>query len=197
MTQRAIEGDFVYFVTFNVHNRRWFFVTPERADVLGRAIQTSCKIKKFVLFGYCVLPNHVHMMVMPMAAMMGNAAASQRTRGRVRCEGVNKGQQLEMTMDDGSFLYTERRRPRRRSLPEPQTFTLSDLMHSIKSTFSHALGQGTFWQHRSNFRLVTSQEDFNNKINYIMYNYRKMALFENFGQAPWVYIDWRAIQQMQ
>lgn len=192
MTQRAIHGDYIYFVTFNVQDRRWYFVTPERAAVLGQAIQTSCEMKKLTLFGYCILPNHVHMMVMP-EIMMGNAATSQRTRGRVRCEGGNDGQQHEMTMDNDSYLYTQRRRPRRRSLHEPQTFTLSDLMHSIKSTFSHALGQGKFWQHRSNFRLVTSQEDFNNKINYITYNYRKMELPETYGKSPWTNIFWKTI----
>ncbi len=193
----------MYFVTFNVQDRRWFFVTPERANVLGQAIQTSCEMKGFVLFGYCILPNHVHVMVLPKdKTTMGNAATSQRTRGRVRCEGVDDGiaekkqsEQKETQEQDPVFLYTQRRRPRRRSLSEPQNFTLSDLMHSIKSTFSLWLDQGKFWQHRSNIRLVTNQEDFNNKINYIQYNYRKMDLPESYGKDPFVNIDWNNIHR--
>lgn len=190
MTQRAINGDFIYFVTFNVQDRRWYFVTPERAEMLGQAIQTSCAMKKFTLFGYCILPNHVHMMMKP---MLECPTTSQRTRGRVRCGQINNDCQHDMTYDGASFLYEQRRRPRRRLLSEPQTFTFSNLMHSIKSTFSHALGQGKFWQHRSNFRLITGQEDFNNKIRYLQYNYRKMELPETFGISPWVNIRWKTI----
>ena len=132
--------------------------------------------------------------------MMGNETTSQRTRGRVRCEEVDRamaqekqdGQQVPQETAT-NFLYTQRRRPRRRSLSEPQIFTLSELMHSIKSTFSHVLDQGKFWQHRSNFRLVTNQEDFYNKINYMQYNYRKMELAEKYGKSPWANIDWKSI----
>lgn len=214
MTQRAIHGDFVYFVTFNVDKRRWFFVTPQRADVLGRAIRTSCKMKRFVLSGYCILPNHVHMMVMP-ETMMGNVTTSQRTLERVRCK-------RNGIIPDDKYLFQQRRLSSRRC-GRAERYNLSQLMQSIKGSYSRTLPKGKFWQHRSNFRLVTSQEDFNNKINYIAYNYRKMYpvrascvdsvdwdfmrkiirhrsngmdLPESFGQAPWVYLNWRAIHHL-
>lgn len=63
MTQRAIDGDYTYFVTANVQDQRWFFTTQERAATLGQTIQTCCRLKNFELLAYCILPNHVHLLV--------------------------------------------------------------------------------------------------------------------------------------
>ncbi len=178
----------MYFVTFSVQNRRWFFVTPERAKVLGQAIQTSCEMKGFALFGYCVLPNHVHVMVRPRGeTVVGNAVTSPRTLERVRCEN-------EIIITDANYLFPQRRLSSRRCGRDKQ-YNLSNLMQSIKGSFSRTMPKGKFWQHRSNFRLVSDQEDFNNKINYIQYNYRKMDLPEYYGRHPWVWIDHAKIDQ--
>ncbi len=198
MSQRAIHGNFVYFVTFNVEHRRWFFVTPKKAEKLGQAIRTSCEMKKFVLFGFCVLPNHVHLLVKPQGeTMMGNAVASQRILEKMRCEEY-------IDLPNHKYLFPQRRHlpscPRRargggssRRGGRYEAHNLSNLMQSIKGSFSRTLPKGKFWQHRSNVRLVTDQEDFNNKINYIQYNYRKMNLDEKYRKIPWAYIDWKSI----
>lgn len=67
-------------------------------------------------------------------------------------------------------------------------------MHSIKSTYSHALDQGKFWQHRSNFQIVETEKRLANVIEYIRYNYRKMNLPETYGQPPFVFVDERTVQ---
>lgn len=38
MTQRAKDGDYIYFVSANVQDRQWFFTTIETAETLGQAI---------------------------------------------------------------------------------------------------------------------------------------------------------------
>lgn len=63
MTQRAIDGDFVYFVTTNTIHRRHFFVTAKQATLLGRIIKNACRLKHFDLLGYAILPDHVHILV--------------------------------------------------------------------------------------------------------------------------------------
>ena len=182
MTQRAIDGDFVYFVTVNVKNRRWYFVLPERAEKLGQAIQTCCRIKQFELLAYCILPNHVHLLVRKLRL---DEAPAHRTLGSVRCEKV---------ATEKCFLYPHRRLPSRRSIEKRPT--LSDLMHSIKSTFSQTLRQGSFWQHRSNFRIIESDEYLRNGVEYIRYNYRKMALPERYSQPPFVFLDERKVAEL-
>lgn len=63
MTQRAIDGPFVYFVTTNTASRVRLLHTPERAQILGKIIQRSCKETRFDLYGYSILPDHVHLLV--------------------------------------------------------------------------------------------------------------------------------------
>jgi len=62
-------------------------------------------------------------------------------------------------------------------------------MRSIKGTFSRTLPKGTFWQHRSNFRIVETEKRLYNTINYIIHNYRKMELPEEYGKPPFVYLN--------
>ncbi len=82
----------------------------------------------------------------------------------------------------------------RRGEPDQQ-YTLSDLMKSVKGTFSRTQPKGKFWHHRSNFRIIESEEYFGNVIEYIQYNYRKMNLPERYGEAPFVFIDQNAIHR--
>lgn len=58
-----IHDNDILFITTNVKNRRWYFVFPKRAERLGQAIQTCCQIKGFELLAYCILPDHVHLLV--------------------------------------------------------------------------------------------------------------------------------------
>jgi len=180
MVQRVIDGDFIYFVTFNVHQQRWFFVDNKRAEVFGQVIQTCCQMKGFVLFAYCILPNHVHVLLKKQ-----DTEKSERTLGSMRFE-----KNIEVAPE--SYLFAHRRLPSRRSVNAPPT--LSDLMHSIKSTYSQHLRKGKFWHRRSFVRLVDNQEYFNHLINYIRLNYQKMSLGDHYGQPPFVFINWEEIQ---
>jgi len=215
MSQRAISGDYSYFVTFNVHHRRWFFVGPELAAALGQAIVTCCRIKHFDLLAYCILPNHVHLLVRKLPADEVGASSlpvitspfSQRTLERVRCT----------PRDVNAYLFSHRRlsspsvssspfealrpsgpngRPRgRRAVDRRERFTLSDLMKSIKGSYSRTLPKGKFWQHRSHFLIVEDESTLPTIINYIRYNYRKMNLPEWYGQASFVYVDAVAVRR--
>lgn len=63
MTQRAIDGPYIYFVTTNTAYRLWVFDNPQKALWLGRIIQHACTERQFVLLGYCILPDHLHLLV--------------------------------------------------------------------------------------------------------------------------------------
>lgn len=188
-------------MTANVQDRRWFFVTSERAETLGQTIRTCCVMKKFDLLAYCILPNHVHLLVrkLPADENLRSAPTAQRTLGSARCAEKTESFEAEPLPNANAFLFPRflfpyRRLPSRRSLKKRPT--LSDLMHSIKSTFSQHLHQGRFWQHRSNFRIVETEEYLSNVIEYIRYNYRKMDLSELYGQLPFMCIDESTIQRI-
>ena len=223
MTQRAIRGEYLYFVTANVQNRRWFFVTPERAEKLGQAIRTCSKLKQFDLLAYCILPNHVHLLVRKLSfeevkQRLGDITSSQRTLENMRCEELKnvvtdkhpspqRGSmspphhirdvlcgQKHGNIPADMFLFPHRRLSSRRYGLDEQ-HTLSDLMKSIKGTFSRTLPRGKFWQHRSFVRIVGAEGYLYNIVSYIQYNYRKMELNENYGRAPFVFVDWDVVQR--
>jgi len=63
MTQRAIDGSYIYFVTTNTTYRRWIFDPPGQAQKLGQMIRTVASERYFDLPAYCILPNHIHLLV--------------------------------------------------------------------------------------------------------------------------------------
>lgn len=63
MTQRAIDGFFLYFVTSNTTFRERLFDTSDKAAFFGNLLRQLCKQYDFVFFGYCILPDHVHFLV--------------------------------------------------------------------------------------------------------------------------------------
>lgn len=191
MTQRAIDGDYTYFVTANVQDRRWFFVMSEQAAVLGRTIQSCCKLKNFDLLAYCILPNHVHLLVRKTAPTNERA---QRVLEKTRC---GSGERVLYQNNVGRPIL-------RSSTPSPQSglasprvrYTLSQLMQSIKGTYSWETTDETIWHPRFNFRIVETEERFYNTVNYIIHNYTKMNLHERFGGSPFVFVDWMRIKEL-
>ncbi len=63
MTQRAIDGSYIYFVTTNTTFHRKFLLSPEKAALLSRIIRNGCRLKHFKLLGYAILPDHFHLLV--------------------------------------------------------------------------------------------------------------------------------------
>lgn len=200
MTQRAIDGNYIYFVTTNVHQGRWFFYTTEKAARLGQAIQACCRMKHFDLLAYCILLNHLHFLVRKLGIdeinNISSAFGAHRTLESARCGEDKKPLSSHLRQATNIFLFPHRRLSSRRPLQAGGRFTLGDLMKSIKGSFSRTLPKGKFWQHRSNFRIVGSEEYLENVIEYIRYNYRKMNLSESYGQAPFVFIDQSAIDRV-
>lgn len=168
----AINEQAILFITANVKNRRWYFVTAKRAESLGQVIQTCCELKGFKLLAYCILPNHVHMLV------------KRRTLESVR---------PEIADNPRPFLIPDRRLSSRRSKSQ---FSTSELLQSIKGTFSRSLPKGTFWQRRSYILHVESENYLDTLIDYIRFNYTKMNLPKRYGQAPFVCINERAIANL-
>lgn len=63
MTQRAIDGQFIYFVTTITADRVWLFETPEIAHRLYKDIHEACRTCGFTLFAFCIMPDHAHLLV--------------------------------------------------------------------------------------------------------------------------------------
>ncbi|MBI4090190.1 MAG: transposase [Candidatus Kerfeldbacteria bacterium] len=184
MTQRAIDGDYIYFVTANVDHGQWYFVSSEWAEKLGQAIRTSCLMKKFDLLVYCILPNHFHLLVRKLP---------NRALESARCERRN----VSIAGQEPLYLFPHRRLSSRR-IPnnDGQHYRLGDLMKSIKGSFSRILPKGKFWHRLFNFRIVENEEHLANVVEYMIHNYRKMNVPEWYGQPPFVFVDWERIKKL-
>lgn len=64
MTQRRIhQNNYPYFITTNTKKQIWFFENQKIVKIISDSIIRSCNINHYVLYAYCIMPNHVHILV--------------------------------------------------------------------------------------------------------------------------------------
>ena len=63
MTQRRIyQNNYPYFITTNTRKRIWFFDNQKIAKIISDSIINSCEMNHYILYAYCIMPNHVHIL---------------------------------------------------------------------------------------------------------------------------------------
>ena len=55
--------DHLHFVTFSCHRRRALLGTPRRRDLFLRALEVTRRSYRYVVLGYVVMPEHVHLLL--------------------------------------------------------------------------------------------------------------------------------------
>jgi len=65
-------------------------------------------------------------------------------------------------------------------------FSLSEIMHSIKSYTAHKMG-GKIWQHENYDRIIRDEKELLEKMNYILNNPVKQGLVDDPEKYPWLY----------
>lgn len=64
MTQRRIyQNNYPYHVTTHTKNNIWVFDNYQYAGLLHEIIINTCKMKRFYLFGFQIMPNHLHILI--------------------------------------------------------------------------------------------------------------------------------------
>ncbi|MBI2678382.1 MAG: transposase, partial [Candidatus Koribacter versatilis] len=61
--KRYYGGDDLHFITFSCYRRRPLLATPRRRDAFLRVLDQVRTRYKFVVVGYVVMPEHVHLLV--------------------------------------------------------------------------------------------------------------------------------------
>lgn len=187
MTQRRIYQDnFPYLITSCVYNGIWFFEKRKHTKLLYPIIIKACQLKSFDFYAFCILPNHLHLLV--------KQKTSATTEGcAVDCWGYpNPTAQASLPHSTAQA-----------SLPAPAetNYNISNLMHSVKSYFAKEIRDRygvdyKIWQTRFNFRIIDTSLRFENTVNYIQYNYKKINLSNKYSEHPFLYMDWKRIRQM-
>ncbi len=105
MTQRAIDGPYIYFVTTNATYRARIFDSADTAKILGAIITSACKEFQFILYGYCILPDHMHLLV-EKSGMATLSILMKHIKGRF-WQVYNKGSGLRLWQPRFNFRIIE------------------------------------------------------------------------------------------
>ncbi|MBU0707270.1 transposase [Patescibacteria group bacterium] len=176
LTQRAFyQNEYPYFVTTNVSYHRWAFDDIGKAGKLASVVFRACKLKRFDLISFCILPEYVHLLVKKHEYHTIGECALERAH----CGGGNGV--LSVTPQSGLSSP--------RCGKDGHAPTLSDLMQSIKGTFSRSIGCGRFWQPRFYYQIVNTDQRLYNTQKYIKNNYQKHDLSKKYSKYPYVYLD--------
>jgi putative DNA methylase len=121
--------------------------------------------RKYHLLAYCVMPNHVHVLLQPIPETDRGGGAGSEGRSR-RQDATNS----DPVGADGVHDET----------PDARS-PLADIMHSLKSYTAHQanalLGRcGQFWQHESYDHWVRDEEELGRIVDYICANPVKAKL---------------------
>jgi len=63
--KRYYDKNYVYFITIKTNQGHPYFKEKIFCDLLIEEIKICKKLKKFYLYGFCVLYNHVHFLLQP------------------------------------------------------------------------------------------------------------------------------------
>ena len=184
MSQRRIyQDEFPYFVTTKTKEGVWFFDETKCAKLLSDIILQACQLKKHILYAYCIMPDHLHVLVgEDVGSHFDNPTAPTE-----RCAGVE-------------FEDFPTPNPARVSVPAvgDGQYNISQLMYAIKSYFINELRKRynidySIWQKRFNTRIVDTEERLGNTIKYIKNNPQKAGLPKKYQLFPYMYFDMEKI----
>ncbi len=203
MTQRAInQNKFPYFVTFNVQARNQAFADFVLATRLHQTIRTACSLKHFTLYAFCILPDHVHILVKKdpsrkLSISRGLVTAKWNPAFIVFKSSGGKSPRSDISSLP-EHVFSKARELTSSPRRAQKEHTLSDLLQSIKGTFSWGKPyHGRLWQPRSYCRIITSERYLRNVLAYIQNNYQKHGLPRNpYGFPPYVFINEKAVNSV-
>jgi len=170
MTQRRIyQNDFPYFITTNIRDGLPLFNDRHCAQLLSNIMFCSCRMKRYLLYAYTIMPDHVHLII---------GQNPNRAQVSVPAIGVSRV---------GATAPTER-------CGGGGGENISTVMYTIKSMFYTEMRKRhnicySFWHKRFYSRLITSMDYLENAIEYIRHNPIKENLPKKFRQRPYQYFN--------
>ncbi|MBI4093325.1 MAG: transposase [Candidatus Kerfeldbacteria bacterium] len=177
-----IDYPIAYFITTVTKDRRRLFCDVRLAHRIATMIRMACRTKGYFLLGFCILPDHVHLLVMRQGILVTAFGGIPPSFEMNICGGKRTPWVRGREATDLSSPYTEGTLSR---VPA----SVGDLMRSMKGTFSRTIQQGKIWQRRYHLRHVMNSEDLLNVVNYIQYNYQKDDLPESYEREPYMWLN--------
>ena len=207
-----------YFVTSVTHERYPYFSAPHLAQLFVEDLWFACELKELELFGYTVMPEHVHILFRPLGESNCSEAVGSLKRNVTRdindlisghpfvrnLHLPSEGDDSNVSMDDDSDVFVEddsNRRLRNFQITKQKHPHLTldkykshfDRLESIRRSFeankSPAIDFPHFrWQKSFRDHLIRDQRDFDNHIDYIYNNALKHGLANAPDLWPWMWV---------
>jgi len=195
-----VEGA-TYFITSVTYHRYPYFNEPMLAELLVCDLWFGEALKEFELYGYNVLPDHMHLLIQPMGR--ANYSDIMGTLKRNVARDINNMmtgrpfiRNLESRGDDSNrrlrmnFQKTKTAHPSLAAETYELHFrSLSNLRERFLRRFGEAPNIPRFrWQKSFRDHIIRNGRDFDNHLDYIYNNAVKHRLADEPEDWPWMWV---------
>jgi REP element-mobilizing transposase RayT len=189
-----LEG-YPYFITTITYKREHYFEFPLLAELFISDLRYAESLKQFVLHGYSVLPDHVHLLLTPSPkANYSEIMRSLKTNYARDANDIIFGRNNYKTSagDVAPRRLQTEKSPTSQNKTIPQT--LINRNNIFRQRFIETYGNNCnmpFFKWQKTFRdhIIRNQEDFNHHLSYIYQNAVKHQLVDDAERWPWVWME--------
>ena len=186
--KRFVDKDFVYFITTVTQGRFPFFQEDLFCDLFIENLKLCKKLKKFKLFGFVVLPDHVHLLIQPgdesnISKVMQSIKRHVSREINFLIEGeANEGGIRESRLHEG--VYSEFV-----DIIKIHDEEVNAIKNSFKNKYYNFVNNFPHfsWQESFHDHVIRSEEDFFNHLNYIYFNCVKHNLCADPEKYRWLF----------
>lgn len=171
MHQTRLEGNFVYFVTTVVQDRIKFFEEPLFCELFIDNLRLCKDLKKFKLYGFVVLSNHVHLIISPndkynISKVMQSLKKSFSRDFNNFWSITNVGEIHESRLRD----IKSRLDKKQFSFNQRKYYNIPNYEKYLRHLDKFAGFPKFSWQKSFYDRIIRNESDFNARMNYIWFN---------------------------
>ncbi|MBS3767449.1 MAG: transposase [Candidatus Cloacimonetes bacterium] len=176
-SQKRIYGDYNYFITCDVANRRNFFKEELFCELWLEELKLCKDMKKFKLFAFCLNYEHFHILIKP-DNEIENYSKILHFLKRNFSQNVNKIMGYVPILNEGENTHCHLRCREKR---KPWQIKMDKFVIATRKKIIKKYGKDHdipkfAWQKSFHDHIIRNQKDFKNHWNYTMYNYKKHNL---------------------
>jgi REP element-mobilizing transposase RayT len=191
-SQKSYRPGATYFITSVTYERYPYFEEAILADLLVLNIWFARELKQFDLYGYTVLPEHMHLMFKPIGPI--NHSMAMQNIKRVFSLQANQiifSSAMNGGPPGGEDIYPH---PQGGKQQNPyETLEWSNLLSRLRDDFTQKHGASHLfpkfkWQKSFRDHLIRGNADFENHLRYVYRNAVKHQLVEEPTAWKWMWV---------
>lgn len=148
-----------YFVTTATKDRIEYFKSETLAELFVKELSFCKRLKRFELYAFIILPDHIHLLIKP-----GKANISEIMRSLK----ANFSRNVNKMFSVGAVTSPHLQRDDKNKLTSPH---LRNGNNGRELTSQHLLVNGFYWQKSFHDHYIRNKRDFDNHFKYTIYNY--------------------------